>query len=302
MNATNQSQAELNSSRNGALSALCAYLLWGFAPMYFKLLADIGTGEILMHRVIWSTLLLLIMIVGMNKLPLLVTVLKRSKLLLALSLSASFLAINWFIFIWAVNNNHLLDASLGYYINPLFNVVLGMIFFNERLRRNQLIAVVLAFLGVLIQLITLGSLPIISLVLASTFAVYGLIRKKFPVDAFIGLFIESLIMLPIAMVYWLVFLESSTANMAINTMNTNMMLMLAGIVTTAPLLFFTAAAKRLTLATLGFFQYLGPSIMFLLATFYYQETMEDAELITFIFIWSALILYSADSFKNRKKG
>ena len=227
------------------------------------------------------------------------TVVAQPKIVLQLALSASILAMNWFLFIWAVNNNHLLDASLGYYINPLFNVILGMLFFSERLRRNQLIAVGLAFFGVLIQLVALGTLPIISLVLASTFAIYGLLRKRLPVNAFIGLFIESLIMLPIALAYWLFFVESSTSNMALNTNSLNFTLIMAGIVTTAPLLFFTAAAKRLTLSTLGFFQYLGPSIMFLLATFYYQETMKSAELITFIFIWAALALYSLDSFKKR---
>lgn len=292
-------QLEENSHRNGAISALCAYLLWGFAPIYFKLITYIEPGEILMHRVIWSTLFLLVMIIAMKKWRLLISVLAQPKIVLQLALSASILAVNWFLFIWAVNNNHLLDASLGYYINPLFNVILGMLFFHERLRRNQLIAVGLAFVGVLIQLIALGTLPMISLALASSFAIYGLIRKKLPVNAFIGLFIESLIMLPIALTYWFFFVDSSTSNMTLNANSLNFTLIMAGIVTTAPLLFFTAAAKRLTLSTLGFFQYLGPSIMFLLATFYYQETMKTAELVTFIFIWTALALYSLDSFKRR---
>jgi chloramphenicol-sensitive protein RarD len=299
MSATATNQLEANSSRNGAFSALSAYLLWGFAPIYFKLLTAIEPGEIMMHRVIWSTVFLLVMIIAMKKWSQLVAIFKQPKILLQLSLSASFLAVNWFLFIWAVNNDHLLDASLGYYINPIFNVILGMIFFHERLRRNQLIAVGLAVIGVLVQLIALGTLPIISLALASTFAIYGLLRKKLPINSFIGLFIESLMMLPIALIYWFLFVESSTSNMAINTASLNFTLIMAGIVTTAPLLFFTIAAKRLALSTLGFFQYLGPSIMFLLATFYYQETMKSAELITFVFIWAALALYSLDSFKKR---
>ncbi len=299
MSSTVTNQLENNSSRNGALSALSAYILWGFAPIYFKLLTEIAAGEILMHRVIWSTVFLFLMIIAMKKWSQLLSVLKQPKLLLQLTLSASFLAVNWFLFIWAVNNDHLLDASLGYYINPLFNVVLGMIFFHERLRRNQLIAVGLALSGVIVQLIALGTLPLISLALASTFAVYGLIRKKLPVNSFVGLLIESLLMLPIALLYWYFFVETTTSNMAINSFSLNFTLIMAGVVTTAPLLFFTAAAKRLTLSTLGFFQYLGPSIMFLLATFYYQETMKTAELITFIFIWAALLLYSLDSIKKR---
>ncbi len=289
------------SSKSGIFSALGAYILWGFAPIYFKLLTEIEAGEILMHRILWSSMFLLIMVIAMKKWSLLVSVFRQPKIIANLTFSAAFLAINWFLFIWAVNNDHLLDASLGYYINPLFNVALGMIFFQERLKRNQAIAVALATIGVLVQLVTLGSLPLISLALASTFGLYGLLRKKFQVDSFIGLLIESLLMLPIALFYWVYYVDSGTGNMALNTYNLNFTLIMAGIVTTAPLLCFTAAAKRLTLSTLGFFQYLGPSIMFLLATFYYQETMKTAELVTFVFIWAALALYSLDSLIKLKK-
>ena len=291
---------ENNSSKNGAFSAISAYILWGFAPLYFKLLTDIAPAEILMHRIVWSSVILLVMIITMQNWSQLVAVLKQPKLVINLSLSASFLAVNWFLFIWAVNNDHLLDASLGYYINPLFNVVLGMLFFEERLRRNQLIAVGLAFIGVLIQLIVLGTLPLISIILAATFGIYGLIRKKIAVNSFVGLFIESLLMLPLAIIYWCYFVNSGTSDMSLNTNTLNITLIMAGVVTTAPLLCFTAAAKRLTLSTLGFFQYLGPSIMFILATFYYQETLKTAELITFICIWSALAIYSLDSLKKRR--
>ena len=196
-------------------------------------------------------------------------------------------------------SNH--DASLGYFINPLFNVALGMLFFSERLRRNQKVAVGLAVFGVLVQLFTVGSLPVVSLALASSFAVYGVLRKKMHVDSFVGLLIESLLMLPVAIIYWLFFLESTTSNLALNANTLNITLVMAGIVTTAPLLCFTAAAKRLTLSSLGFFQYIGPSIMFLLASFYYQESMQLAEFITFVFIWSALALYSIDVYHNMKK-
>ncbi len=292
------SSSTTTASRSGIFNALGAYFLWGFAPIYFKLLNEIDSGEILMHRIIWSTVFLLILVLTMKKYSLLISIIKQPKVIANLTLSAGFLAVNWFLFIWAVNNDHLLDASLGYYINPLFNVALGMIFFQERLRKNQLIAVVLAALGVLVQLITLGSLPLISLALAGTFGIYGLLRKKLQIDSFIGLLIESLLMLPIALWYWVYYIESSTSNMALNTSSLNVTLIMAGIVTTAPLLCFTAAAKRLTLSTLGFFQYLGPSIMFLLATFYYQETMKPAELITFVFIWTALVVYSFDSLKK----
>lgn len=284
------------SVRSGIFNALSAYFMWGFAPLYFKLLVDISAGEILMHRIVWSSLFLLILVLVSKKWWLLVQLFKQPKVIAKLVLSATVLAANWLLFIWAVNNDHLLDASLGYFINPLFNVALGMLFFGERLRQNQKIAVVLASIGVLGQLVTVGSLPLVSLALASSFAIYGVLRKKMHVDSFVGLLIESLLMLPIAMLYWYYFVESPTANLTLNSNALNATLVMAGVVTTAPLLCFTAAAKRLTLSSLGFFQYIGPSIMFLLATFYYQESMQLAEFATFVFIWLALALYSFDAY------
>lgn len=290
-----------SSMRSGVINALAAYFMWGFAPIYFKLLVDIGAGEILMHRVIWSSAFLLLLVLVSKKWPVLVQLCKQPRVVAKLTLSATVLAINWLLFIWAVNNNHLLDASLGYFINPLFNVALGMFFFNERLRRNQKVAVALAAFGVVVQLFTVGSLPIISLVLASSFAAYSVLRKKMHVDSFVGLLIESLLMLPVAIIYWLYFVESSTADLTLNSHTLNFTLVMAGVVTTAPLLCFTAAAKRLTLSSLGFFQYIGPSIMFLLATFYYKESMQAAEFITFVFIWLALALYSFDAYYTMRK-
>ena len=293
-------QQEL-STRDGVINAVAAYFMWGIAPLYFKLLIDIGAGEILMHRVVWSSAILLLLVLLSKKRRVLIELCKQPNIIVKLSLSATILAVNWLIFIWAINNDHLLDASLGYFINPLFNVALGMMFFHERLRLNQKIAVALAGFGVFIQLFTVGSLPIVSLALASTFAIYGVLRKKLQVDSLVGLLIESLLMLPIAIIYWLYFIDSATADLTSNTSSLNVTLVMAGIVTTAPLLCFTNAAKRLTLSSLGFFQYIGPSIMFLLATFYYKETMQAAEFTTFIFIWLALALYSLDAYNTMKK-
>jgi len=287
--------------RSGILNAISAYFLWGFAPLYFKLIAHISPSEILIHRILWSTILLLIVVIISRKWRGFIVILKQPKLLLKLTISATFLAVNWFLFIWAINNDHLLDASLGYFINPLFSVALGMIFLGERLRKWQKLAVALAVIGVLIQLILVGSLPIISLALAGTFGIYGLLRKKMHLDSFIGLLIESILMLPIALLFWLFFVSSDTSNLFNNSWGLNTTLIMAGVVTTAPLLCFTAAAKRLTLSSLGFFQYIGPSIMFVLATLLYQEPLELGKLTTFAFIWLALIIYSFDSLRARKK-
>ena len=287
--------------RGGIISAVSAYTMWGIAPLYFKLIQHIGADEILVHRVVWSTLLLLIVVLVSNKWRSFVKVVTQPSMVIRLTISASFLGVNWFMFIWSVNNDHLLDASLGYYINPLLSVALGVIFLGERLRPWQIFAVALALVGVVIQLIMVGSLPVISLALAGTFGIYGLLRKQMPVDSFIGLLIESLMMLPIAIIYWLLFLETSTSNILNNTWSLNITLICAGIVTTAPLLCFTAAAKRMTLSALGFFQYIGPSIMFVLATFYYQEPLYFAKLVTFACIWTALAIFSVDSIKARRK-
>jgi len=299
MNSSVLSSQQL-ATRSGAFNAIAAYSMWGIAPLYFKLLIELGAGEILMHRVIWSSAFIFLLVLVTKKWRVLVQLCQQPKIIAKLAVSAIFLAVNWLLFIWAVNNNHLLDASLGYFINPLFNVVLGMLFFSERLRRNQIIAVALAFFGVLVQLFTIGSLPMISLALASSFAIYGVLRKKLHVDSLVGLLIESILMLPVAVIYWIYFVDSATANLALNSSTLNFTLVMAGVVTTAPLLCFTAAAKRLTLSSLGFFQYIGPSIMFCLATFYFNEPLYAAEFITFIFIWTALALYSFDAYHNIK--
>ncbi|WP_206486054.1 EamA family transporter RarD [Thalassotalea sp. G2M2-11] len=294
-------QSTNNETRSGVISAIAAYFMWGLAPIYFKLLLAVSPDEIMIHRVIWSSLLLLMIVIMSRKWLAFITIIKQPKILAKLMVTASFLGVNWFIFIWAVNNDHLLDASLGYFINPLFSVALGVVFLGERLRKWQLLAVILAITGVLIQLVSFGSLPIVSLALAGTFGIYGLLRKKLHIDSFIGLLIESLLMLPIAIAYWLFFVSSDTSNMLTNPLSLNMTLFFAGVVTTAPLLCFTAAAKRLTLSTVGFFQYIGPSIMFVLATYHYQEPLVMAKLFTFVFIWLALIIYSADSYRAHRQ-
>jgi chloramphenicol-sensitive protein RarD len=298
---SSSSTSTITNNNSGIYNAVSAYVMWGIAPLYFKLIAEIASTEILVHRVVWSSLFLFVIILMMRKWRLVADIVKQPKLLAKLAITSAILAVNWFLFIWAINNDHLLDASLGYFINPLFSVALGVIFLNERLRKWQLFAVALAVIGVAIQLVIIGSLPLVSLALAASFGTYGLLRKQMFIDSFVGLFIESMLMLPIALVYWTLFIDSATANMLSNEFNLNFLLILAGIVTTAPLLCFTAAAKRLTLSSLGFFQYIGPSLMFFLGVFYYQEALQPAKLATFAFIWAALLIFSVDSFRARKR-
>jgi chloramphenicol-sensitive protein RarD len=240
--------------RKGMLLAVCAYTIWGVAPLYFKLLHHVPATEILMHRVIWSFIFMIILMQFIGGFGRLRLILKQPKQLAILFVTSVLIAVNWLIFIWAVNNDHMLDASLGYFINPLFNILLGMAFLGERLRKLQWVAVALASAGVLVQLISFGSIPLLSLALAASFGFYGLLRKKVNIDAKSGLLVETAILLPIALGYLLFTLETSSVNMLTNSLNLNLLLVAAGIVTTIPLLCFAGAAVRIPLSILGFFQ------------------------------------------------
>lgn len=288
------------SIKAGVLFALAAYTMWGIAPLYFKLLTTVPALEILMHRIVWSVLVLVILVFIRKKLSQVRMAIGNPKVLKVLLISGFLLACNWLIFIWAVNNDHLLDASLGYFINPLFNVLLARLFLQESLSRLQLLAVLVALGSVIFLILSHGHVPWIALILASTFSVYGLLRKKVAVDSMPGLLIESTMLLPFALIYWLV-AETASGNMLINTSELNITLILAGVVTTAPLLCFTAAARRIRYTTLGFFQYVGPSIMFVLAVMYYQEPLEPQRALTFILVWVALLIYVYDSLRVYQK-
>ncbi|MDO6695480.1 EamA family transporter RarD [Aliiglaciecola sp. 3_MG-2023] len=288
------------SLKIGVALAVAAYAMWGFAPLYFKLLMVMPAAEILVHRVVWSALLLVILVFGFKQIAKVKSALKNPKVIKVLLFSGVLLAGNWLLFIWAVNNGHLLDASLGYYINPLLNVFLGRIFLAERLRRMQKVAVIIALLGVLILLFSYGELPWIALLLASSFGIYGLLRKQVAVDSLPGLLIETMMMLPFAFLYW-IFFASQMSNMFSNEVALNGLLIGAGIITTAPLLCFTGAARRIRYSTLGFFQYIGPSIMFILAVYLFGEPLHEARMVTFGFVWLALVIFSFDSYRAYRK-
>ncbi|QFI56145.1 EamA family transporter RarD [Aeromonas simiae] len=289
------------AQRQGVIFALSAYFIWGLAPIYFKLISQVPAGEILTHRVIWSCVLLLALVLLKRQWHKVREVLRQPRQLALLTLTSTLVGGNWLLFIWAINNDHMLDASLGYYINPLFNVLLGLLFLGERLRRLQWWAVTLAALGVAIQLVAFGSLPWIALTLAATFAFYGLIRKKLGLDALTGLLLETLILLPPAALYLWGVADSPTSHLGANPVSLNLLLIAAGLITTVPLLCFTAAANSLKLSTLGFFQYIGPSLMFLLAVGLYGEPLQADKLVTFACIWSALVLFSLDGLRTSRK-
>ena len=282
---------ELSQSQLGILYALSAYLLWGFSPIYFKYLEFIPVYEVLAHRVIWSVVFTAILITGMGGWPKAIVVFRRPKNILFLSCTSLLVTVNWTVFIWAINNGRMLEASLGYFINPLINVLLGLLFFNEYFSRLKWVAVLLALTGVLIQVVQLGTLPWVSLVLPFSFGFYALLRKKIQIEALTGLFFETLLALPVALYYLFFIAESHSANMVNNSWSLNMWLMAAGIVTAMPLIFFGQAALRLKLSTLGFFQYLAPSIVFFMAVLFYDEVLSAPKMITFMFIWASIFLF-----------
>ena len=282
-------------TRQCVLLALAAYFIWGIAPAYFKFNDYVPADEIITHRIIWSFFFMIALISASRQWGSIRRLCQTPKKILLLALTAVLVGGNWLLFIWAVNNHHMLEASLGYFINPLVNIVLGMIFLGERFRRMQWLAVFLAVCGVLVQLWTFGSLPIIGLGLAFSFAFYGLLRKKIAVDAQTGMLFATLWLLPVAAIYLFGIADSPTSHLGNNPWSLNLLLIAAGVVTTVPLLCFTGAATKLRLSTLGFFQYIGPTLMFLLAVLFYGEVPGPDKMVTFGFIWLALAIFVADA-------
>ncbi|MCA0900443.1 MULTISPECIES: EamA family transporter RarD [Microbulbifer] len=289
-----------DSAATGLLAGIGAYFIWGVAPLYFKLLDDLSAMEILSHRSIWSLVLALIMLAVLGKLTGLREVLRTRKTVIALLITTALITCNWLIFIWAINSDHILDASLGYYINPIFSVLLGVVAMGERLRPLQWFAVCLAAVGISYEIWSYGRLPLVALGVALTFGLYGLVRKKTPVDSLTGLTVETLFMLPLALGF-LFWSSSPTSNLLNNSWQMNLLLIAAGPVTLTPLLLFNIAARRLNLSTLGFLQYIGPTLMFIFAIVIYKEPMDSTKLITFAFVWVALIFYSADALMQRRR-
>ncbi len=279
----------------GVIYAGAAFVIWGLAAVYWKELGSVPPLEIIAHRVAWSFFFLLPLVVLQRQWGEFVSILKKPRMLLVLFSTAILVGANWLLYVWAVNNNYLLQASLGYYINPLVNVVLGMVFLKERLRRPQILAVLLATMGVLYLTIQYGKFPWISICLAMSFGLYGLIRKVAPVSPLVGLTVETLLLSLPAIVYLCYLDFQGTGTIFRVSLKFDLLLIGCAPLTAVPLLFFTAGAKRLYLSTVGLMQYIGPSGMFLLAVFYYHEPFSTAQIWTFTMIWTALAVYSTDS-------
>jgi len=281
--------------RSGVTAALIAYVMWGLMPIYFTATASIPALQVLSHRVIWAVPFGMLILSFRRQWPEVRRLFGQPRVLARLAITTVFITINWLVYIWAVQNGRIFDASLGYYINPLLYVLVGALFLGERLSSLQVIAATFAAIGVGVLVVQGGTVPWVALILAVSFTVYGVQRKKIAVGAMPGLFVETLFLLPIFTVY-LAWLSATELNaFAWESPTIASLLMLAGPLTVLPLLFFAIGARRLRLATLGFLQFIGPTLQFLVAVFY-GEKLTDAHLICMGFIWLAVLVFSADAF------
>jgi len=279
----------------GLLYGLSAYLVWGFFPLYFKAFGTISSFQIVSHRIVWSFVFLMFLSISPGRWDDIRNAMSNRRSLLLLISSALLIAINWLVFIIAVGHGQVLQSSLGYFITPFVSVLLGMIFFKERLRRLQIVALLLAATGVITLTVRYGTFPWTALILAITFGSYGLLRKIVKTDALPGLTVETILLAPVAAGYLFYTGWTGEGVFLAKGWKIDLLLMSAGAVTAVPLLLFAAAARRLKLATIGFLQYITPTIHFLLAVLLYNEFFSSVHLISFIFIWTGLLFYSLDA-------
>lgn len=286
--------------RDGIFFAIGCYGLWGFFPLYFRQLEGIPALEILLHRSVWSVPFLLLIVLASRRLRTLRPALTGLSARLTLAASATLLAGNWLIFIYAIEIGRVLECSLGYYINPLMSVALGVVALGERLSRLQVLAIALAVLGVLVLALQGESFPWIALSLAASFAVYGLLRKTMALGSAEGLLAETTLLLPFMLggILWLA--ASGQSHFAAGSPTDSLLLLSTGVVTAIPLLLFAAAARRLKLSTIGMFQYSAPTLQFLMAVFLFGEAFTAAHAITFTLIWLAVALFLFESWRNAR--
>lgn len=295
-----QTPAPEGSNQGGLPYALAAYGIWGFVPLFFKLLSSVPPAEVLAQRIIWSLPLCFVIMLFRKQIGEYLTALKDWRTLRLLVASAVLIAVNWLVYIFAIFTDHVLAASLGYYLNPLVNVMLGMIFLGERLSRLQLVAVVVAGIGVAILLAGALDTLWISLTLAFSFGIYGLIRKIVPVGSLPGLAIETTVLLIPSLAVAAFYLWAGDGRGFGADGSISLLLMAGGIVTAVPLLLFATAARRMSYAALGFVQYLAPTVQFLLGLFVFGEPLKPAQLACFLLIWISIAVFSFDMWRKMR--
>jgi chloramphenicol-sensitive protein RarD len=289
----------VDEHRRGLTLGLSAYLIWGLVPVYFKFLSTVPALEIIAHRILWSVVFLIGVLVVLGRMSTLAQVFRNGRVLRALLASALLIGVNWTIYIWAVVSGHILAASLGYFLNPLLNVVLGVVVLKETLSRGQKIAIALAAAGVVVAAGGALNQLWISVALGSSFALYGLIRKVTPVGPIEGLAVETAVLAPLC-VGWLAWQHMAGTMRFGSDHGIDALLILSALVTSVPLMLFAAAAKRLPYSTLGVLQYIAPSIVFVLGIFVYGEPLRPAMLFAFVVIWLGLIVFTIDMARRRQ--
>ncbi|MER2192905.1 MAG: EamA family transporter RarD [Solibacillus sp.] len=295
----------MSDEQRGIWNAVLAYVIWGIFPLFWKLLGHVSSMEVLASRIVWSCVITTIFIILIGQRKKLVTDLRylwqTKKQFFSLFTASVIISVNWFIYIWAVANDHILQASLGYYINPLISVVFGMFFFKEKLSRATIVAVCIAAVGVLVLTVQTGTIPWVSLVLALSFAVYGVLKKKILLDATRGLAIETLFVLPLAVGYlgYIAFIGDMT--FLHGDAMTDMLLIISGAITAIPLVLFAKSAKQIPLYLMGFIQYLAPTLGLIIGVFIYHEPFTTVNLIAFSCIWAALVLFSVSKIVEIRK-
>ncbi len=292
---------EYATRRKGLLLGLGAYAMWGVLPIYFKAIDHVAAAEIVAHRIVWSLLFLALLATILARWSGIRAAISTPRVALTLAVTAILIGANWLIWIYAVVSGHILEGSLGYYLNPLVNVVLGVFLLKEKLTRGQIAAVFLAAAGVAVLAAGASGAIWISLSLAASFALYGFLRKVAPVDSIEGLSIETALLTPLAFAWILILQSRGDSAFLAGSITTDMLLVAGGVITAVPLLLFTAAARRLPYSTLGFLQYIAPSVQFLLAVLVYGERFTIAHAICFGAIWSALAIFAFEGVRMSAK-
>ena len=284
----------------GFVYALIAYFIWGVVPIFWRWIAHVDSVEIVAHRMVWSFVLALLLTLVLRQWRVFLPILKQRKVMARLFIASMLISVNWGVYIWAINDGRIVEGSMGYYINPLLNVFVGMLVFGETLRPNQWLAIGLAAVGVAYLIFVHGEIPYVALILAVTFSAYGAVKKSLEVPAVHGMVVETGMVLIPACVY-LSYLSMDGSLAFGGDMRTDVLLILGGAVTLAPLLFFAAAAQRISLTALGMTQYLGPTLQLIIGVFMYNEPFGSERQIAFGCIWVALLIYSVDQINNRRR-
>lgn len=293
--------SKISEKTLGFVYGLLAFIIWGFLPLYWKMLSQVPASETLAHRVLWSFVFLAAIIVILRRAGSLTQYLSDKKKLMLIAACSLLISINWFLYIWAVNNNHVIEASMGYYMLPLISVFLGVVFLKEKITTWQCLAIVMAVIGVLIVTIEYGRVPWVALALAVTFGLYGLVKKLLKVEPLSGLTLETAIIAPFAAGYIIFKQLQGVGAFGADYLTITILLIGAGIVTAIPLLWFAESAKRIELSTIGFMEYVAPTISLLLGIFVFREDFTGTHLTSFIFIWIAIAIYSISKYSAMKE-